>query len=89
VPILFLEKGGVMGYSEKLSVNEILDEISLKIMLPIRAAHKLMDYGSEDGDPALAESLLFITLEHWDKLSGEISDACYPKRREIKKQTVA
>ncbi len=72
-----LTEGGEMV--EKLSINQILDEIELVFMNPVRSAHHIPDYGDASKKQCgLAESLLHTTIMHWDKFQRDLAD-CFLK----------
>ncbi len=51
-------------------INQILDEIQMVIINQVKTAYHML---SEEWDESEAESLLFVTLAHWDRLSRELS----------------
>ena len=54
---------------ETPTIIEIIDEIELVVMCQVRTAHTLL---SSDLSRGSAETLLYVTLAHWDRLSRDI-----------------
>lgn len=78
---LLIEGGELV---EKPSLNQILDEIELTFMNPIRSAQYILDYGdASKGQAEMAESLLHTTIMHWDKFQRDLADCFrYPLKSE-------
>jgi hypothetical protein len=80
---LLIEGGKLV---EKPSINDILDEIELTFMNPIRSAHILLDCGAASKvQTGMAENLLHTTLMDWGKFQRDLADCLrYPLKLEKK-----
>jgi hypothetical protein len=80
---LLIEGGKLV---EKPSINDILDEIELTFMNPIRSAHILLDCGDASKvQTGMAENLLHTTLMDWGKFQRDLADCLrYPLKLEKK-----
>lgn len=72
-PLALISAGGEIV--EKPSKGDILDEIQLLVIAPIRAIYALLSESNEfpadypEGTAAISGTL-FVALEHWKRLSG-------------------
>jgi hypothetical protein len=66
------------GFTKEPSVDQIMTEIQMVIMDQVRTAYCMLsdDWGH-------AESLLFVTLAHWERLSRELAQCSRKHRRTL------
>ncbi len=75
-PVKLISEGGTA--IEKPSIIQVLNEVDMVLRNPVKTAYHLL---SNDCDPSDAESLLFVTLAHWDRISNEIARVLESQKR--------
>jgi len=64
----------ILGPGEKPTIDQIIDEIEMVFMQPIRTAYDILSCDEINDGRASAENLLYVTLGHWEQFSKEISE---------------
>jgi hypothetical protein len=68
------------GLTKEPSINQILNEIQMVIMDQVKIAYYML---SDDWGQSEAESLLFVTLAHWERISRELAQCNRKHRRTL------
>ena len=66
----------ILGPGEKPTIDQIIDEIEMVFMQPVRTAYDIL--ACDEINDGSAENLLYVTLGHWEKFSKEISQ-CFER----------